>query len=61
MYSSLKSKGIPVSYLEFEGEQHGFRKSENIQRTLAAELYFYSQIFEFDPFEPIEPINIENL
>ena len=61
MYSALKSKGIPVSYLEFEGEQHGFRKSENIKRTLEAELYFYSQVFEFEPFDPINPIHIENL
>ena len=61
MYSSLKSKGIPVSYLEFEGEQHGFRKSENIKRTLEAEFYFYSRVFGFEPFDPIDPINIENL
>ena len=61
MYSSLKSKGIPVSYLEFEGEQHGFRKSENIQKTLEAEFYFYSRVFGFKPFDPIDPINIENL
>ncbi|MDC0035484.1 S9 family peptidase [Chloroflexi bacterium] len=61
MYASLKFSGIPVSYLEFEGEQHGFRKSENIQRTLEAELYFYSRVFGYDPFDLIDPIDIENL
>ena len=60
MYASLKAKGIPVSYLEFEGEQHGFRKSENIQRTLEAEFYFYSQVFGFNPFDPIEAVVIHN-
>jgi len=28
-----------------EGEGHGFRKAENIVRTLEAELYFYRRIF----------------
>ena len=60
MYASLKTKGIPVSYLEFEGEQHGFRKSENIQRTLEAEFYFYSHVFGFNPFDPISPVEIYN-
>ncbi|MDP6049576.1 MAG: S9 family peptidase [SAR202 cluster bacterium] len=60
MYASLKAKGVPVSYLEFEGEQHGFRKSENIQRALEAEFYFYSHVFGFKPFDPIEPVEIDN-
>ena len=60
MYASLKAKGIPVSYLEFEGEQHGFRKSENIQRALEAEFYFYSHVFGFKPFDPIEAVQIDN-
>ena len=60
MYASLKAKGIPVSYLEFEEEQHGFRKSENIQRALEAEFYFYSHVFGFKPFDPIEAVQIDN-
>lgn len=60
MYASLKAKGVPVSYLEFEGEQHGFRKSENIRRALEAEFYFYSHVFGFKPFDPIEPVEIDN-
>ena len=34
--------GTPVGYLLFTGEQHGFRKSDNISRSLDAELYFYA-------------------
>lgn len=60
MFEALKKKGIPTSYLLFEGEQHGFRQAENIKKALDSELYFYSQIFHFSPSDPIEPIPIEN-
>ena len=26
IYAALKGKGLPVALVEFEGEQHGFRK-----------------------------------
>ncbi|HEX5736139.1 MAG TPA: S9 family peptidase [Blastocatellia bacterium] len=48
MYDALKAKGIPVAYVPFEGEQHGFRKAENIKRSLDGELYFYSKVFGFE-------------
>ncbi|MGI8935748.1 MAG: alpha/beta hydrolase family protein, partial [Phormidesmis sp.] len=58
MVNALKEKGIPVAYLLFEGEQHGFRKAENIKRSLDAELSFYSQIFGFELADKIEPVEI---
>ncbi|MEO0885669.1 MAG: S9 family peptidase [Cyanobacteria bacterium J06648_10] len=58
MVNALKVKGIPVAYLLFEGEQHGFRKAENIKRALDAELSFYSQIFGFELADDIEPVEI---
>ncbi|HEY3824607.1 MAG TPA: prolyl oligopeptidase family serine peptidase [Bryobacteraceae bacterium] len=42
MVEALRKKGTPVGYLLFSGEQHGFRKAENIKRSLDAELYFYA-------------------
>src|SRR5207244_10773534 len=45
MVAALRRKGLPVAYIAFEGEQHGFRKAENIKRTLDADLYFYSRVF----------------
>jgi dipeptidyl aminopeptidase/acylaminoacyl peptidase len=45
MVDALRKKGVPVCYVLFEGEQHGFRRAENIQRSLDAELYFYASIF----------------
>ena len=61
MYQAVKSKGLPVAYLEFEGEQHGFRKAENIKRALDGELYFYSKVFGFELADEIEPVEIDNL
>ncbi len=58
MVDALKEKGIPVAYLLFEGEQHGFRKAENIKRALDAEISFYSQIFGFELADEIEPVEI---
>lgn len=61
MVEILKQKGIPVAYLPFEGEQHGFRRSENIKRALDAEFYFYARIFGYAPADAIEPVPIANL
>ncbi|MBT6275480.1 MAG: S9 family peptidase [Chromatiales bacterium] len=61
MVSALKEKGLPVAYLAFEGEQHGFRQASTIKRTLEAELYFYGKVFGFEPAGEIEAVTIENL
>ena len=61
MVEALRVKGLPVAYVPFEGEQHGFRRSENIQRSLEAELYFYGKVFGFVPADTVEPLMIENL
>ncbi|NVM77001.1 dipeptidyl aminopeptidase/acylaminoacyl peptidase [Duganella sp. SG902] len=45
MVAALKKRSIPVEYVPLEGEGHGFRKAENIIRTLEAELDFYQRIF----------------
>jgi dipeptidyl aminopeptidase/acylaminoacyl peptidase len=59
--AALADKGLPYAYLAFEGEQHGFRKAENIVRAQEAELYFYGRVFGFTPADEIEPVRIENL
>ncbi|MDN5861372.1 MAG: prolyl oligopeptidase family serine peptidase, partial [Pseudonocardia sp.] len=45
---ALRARGIPVAYLEFAGEQHGFRRAETIRRALDAELSFYGQVLGFE-------------
>jgi dipeptidyl aminopeptidase/acylaminoacyl peptidase len=60
---ALRTKGVPVAYVTFEGEQHGFRQAVNIRRALDSELSFYAQVFRFElpAAEGIEPVPIENL
>lgn len=48
MVDALKANGVSVAYLAFEGEQHGFRRSETIESALEAELQFYAGVFGFD-------------
>jgi dipeptidyl aminopeptidase/acylaminoacyl peptidase len=57
--AALRVRGVPVAYIEFEGEQHGFRKAESIVRSLEAELAFYGQVFGFTPAGPLEPVKME--
>ena len=61
MVEALRQKKLPVAYVTFEGEQHGFRQARNIKRSLDGELYFYSRIFGFDLADEVEPLEIENL
>ena len=61
MVEALRKKGLPVAYVAFEGEQHGFRRAENIKRSLDGELYFYSRVFGFELADEVEPVPIENL
>jgi dipeptidyl aminopeptidase/acylaminoacyl peptidase len=60
MVNALRARNIPVAYVPFEGEQHGFRRAENIRRALEAEFYFYSRLFGFTPADTIAPVTIEN-
>jgi dipeptidyl aminopeptidase/acylaminoacyl peptidase len=61
MGAALREKGIPVAYLPFEGEQHGFRKAENIIRAIDGEYFFFARIFGFAPADDLEPVPIDNL
>jgi dipeptidyl aminopeptidase/acylaminoacyl peptidase len=61
MVAALERKRVPYAYLPFEGEQHGFRRAENIKRSLDAELSFYGQIFGFEPADPIARVAIHHL
>jgi dipeptidyl aminopeptidase/acylaminoacyl peptidase len=61
MVAALRRKGLPVAYLTFEGEQHGFRNAATIQTVLRAELAFYGRVFGFQPADPPPELVIENL
>jgi dipeptidyl aminopeptidase/acylaminoacyl peptidase len=58
MVAALQARGIPVAYLAFEGEGHGFRRKETVQRALEAELSFYAQVFGFEPADEIARVTL---
>jgi dipeptidyl aminopeptidase/acylaminoacyl peptidase len=58
MVAALKEKGIPVAYVTFPEEGHGFRQAANIKRALNGEFYFYARVFGFQPADATEPIEI---
>lgn len=61
MIAALRAKRLPFAYVAFPTEGHGFREAANIQRSIEAELYFYSRIFGFTPADKLDLIEIENL
>jgi dipeptidyl aminopeptidase/acylaminoacyl peptidase len=56
--TALRERGIPTAYIEFEGEQHGLRRAENITRAAEAELYFYGRVFGFTPAGELKPVEL---
>jgi dipeptidyl aminopeptidase/acylaminoacyl peptidase len=59
MLAALDENGVPSAYVEFEGEQHGFRKAESIRRAAEAELAFLGRVFGFDPDDEVEGIQLD--
>lgn len=61
IYDAVKAKGIPVALVEYEGEQHGFRKAENIRNTLEQEMTFFARLVGgFEVADDIVPIKVDN-
>jgi len=58
---ALRARQQPVAYVEYAGEGHGFRRAENIIHAKQAELYFYGQVFGFEPADALPEVRIENL
>ena len=56
--AALDRNGVPHAYIEFEGEGHGFRRVESIQRALEAELAFVAQIFGLRPADELGVLDI---
>jgi dipeptidyl aminopeptidase/acylaminoacyl peptidase len=61
MVEALDAKKIPVAYILFEGEGHGFRSGANVRRALEAELAFYGRVLGFEPADDLPDIEIRNL
>ena len=66
MHAALLAKGLPCALKVYEGEQHGFRKAENIEDALTSELSFYARIFGLEGAGAVSeagarPFTIDNL
>ena len=60
MFAALRAKGIPVAYLLFDGEGHGFRKVENARRAVEAEYFFFGKVFGFEPADDLPEVPVKN-
>jgi dipeptidyl aminopeptidase/acylaminoacyl peptidase len=63
--AALREKGVPHAYRLFPGEQHGFRRAENIRAALDGELSFYAQVWGFplpadEDITPIEVVGVDS-
>jgi dipeptidyl aminopeptidase/acylaminoacyl peptidase len=56
---ALRARHVPVAYILYQGESHGFRKPETIINSQQAELAFYGRIFGFKPADRLPPLTIE--
>jgi len=61
IYEAVKSKGLPVALVEYEGEQHGFLKAENICNTLQQEMVFFARMIGgFEVADDVTPVKVDN-
>jgi dipeptidyl aminopeptidase/acylaminoacyl peptidase len=58
---ALRARHVPVAYVLYPGESHGFRKPETIVHSVQAELSFFGQVFGFEPADQLPPLKIEGL
>lgn len=54
MHAALLKKGIPCCLKIYKGEQHGFRKAENIEDALDSELSFYGRVYGIEVPDAID-------
>jgi dipeptidyl aminopeptidase/acylaminoacyl peptidase len=59
--TALRARKVPLAYILYPGEGHGFRKPENIINALQSELSFYGQVFGFTPADQLPKLTIEGL
>ena len=55
MVAALRAKQVPVAYLPFPGEGHGFRAAATIEQALLAEYGFFCRVFGIAPVDPLPP------
>lgn len=61
MAAAVRLKGLPVALVMFDGEGHGFRRSESIRASYEAQLSFLGQVYGFTPAGEVAVLKVENL
>jgi dipeptidyl aminopeptidase/acylaminoacyl peptidase len=59
--TALRKRKVPLAYIVYPGEGHGFRRPEHIINSLQSELSFYGQVFGFAPADQLPKLDIEGL
>jgi dipeptidyl aminopeptidase/acylaminoacyl peptidase len=54
--AGLAQNRIPHAHITYEGEDHGFRKAENIIHSLESELAFYGKVLGFIPDDDLPEV-----
>jgi len=62
MYAVVKDRGLPCALKVYAEEQHGFRRSENIEDALNSELVFFTRVFGIEAAgDDLPALQITNL
>lgn len=56
--AELQRRGVPHALIVFDGEGHGFRRSDTLRAALEAELAFYANVFRFEPAGGVVPLEL---
>jgi dipeptidyl aminopeptidase/acylaminoacyl peptidase len=56
--AAVRGKGLPVAYLLFPDEGHGFRRAENVIATAEAALAFLGRVHGFAPADELPPLDL---
>ena len=59
--AALEEVGVPVAYVSFEKESHGFRSRESLIQSLESELAFYGRVFGFEPADDLPALEVRHL
>jgi dipeptidyl aminopeptidase/acylaminoacyl peptidase len=54
--AGLSENGITHAHITYEGEDHGFKKAENITHSLESELAFYGMVLGFTPADELPEV-----
>lgn len=56
--AAVRGKGLPVAYLNFPDEGHGFRRAENVIATAQAALAFLGRVHGFTPADELPELDL---